>query len=164
MIFNDSVELKIPEPIIKPSVADSIALELKKQKQYLELSEFEENNRKESKIESRIIEDRDTSIIVKLWTDHTQYKINDKIRIVVECNKDFENEELKINFNKNSKNKLQLLNTRYVQAYDDGKELHYSIFIYKSLNTGIVKIHSFKVKIGKKELKTNTLRFRITKN
>ena len=164
MIFKDSVQLKIPNPIIKLSVSDSIALELKRQEENLEKLKFHENKRKESKIESRIIEDIDKSPIVKLWTDNLKYKINDKIRIVVESNKDYDGEKLKIKFKNNSEKKLVLLYTRYGQVNDGDKENHYKIFIYKSLSAGIIKIRPFKIIIERKELKTNDLWFMITKD
>ncbi|WP_395075684.1 hypothetical protein [Flavobacterium sp.] len=164
MIFNDSIKLKIPDPIIKLSVSDSITLEHKKQEENLDQLKFYENERKESNIESRIIENIDKSAIVKLWTDNMKYKVNDKIRIVVESNKDFYSEKLKIKFKNNSGKKLELINTRYGNVYDDGQEKHYIIFIYKSLDSGIIKISPFKIIVEGKELKTNNLKFTITKS
>ncbi len=164
MIFNDSIKLKIPNAIIKLSVSDSIAFELKKQEKSLEELKFYENERKESKIESRIVENIDKSAIVKLWTDNTKYKTNEKIRIVLESNKDFDSEKLKIKFKNNSGKKLELVNTRYGQIYVDGKENHHMIFIFKSLDTGMIKISPFKIVIDNQEIMTNNLQFEITKN
>ena len=98
MFFNDSIELKIPKPIIKLSVSDSIALN---QENLLQIKKYYENEKQESKVESRIADKLDHKTVVKIWTDRDNYFINDKIRIIVESNKDFNREKLKIEFEAN---------------------------------------------------------------
>ncbi len=164
MIFDDSIKLKIPEPIIKLSKTDSIALEIKKQNENLEQLAFYENERKESHIDSRIIENSSKNTIVKLWTDKIEYNINDNVRIILECNKDFYQEKLKLIFKNNSENKLKPIKTICKQIYDNDHELYYKIFIYQSLDIGAIEIDPIKIIIEGKELKTDNLQFTITKN
>lgn len=161
IVFNDAIKLKIPEPIIKLAVSDSIALNLENQEILLQEQKYYENERQESKVESRIIENLNQKIVVKLWTDHENYIVNDKIRIIVESNKDFNREKIKIEFEKESGNKLELVRTRHGNYYEDGIEKHNIIFIYKSLESGKIIIKPVKLIIDKKEMKTKRLEFEI---
>ncbi len=164
MIFNDSIKLKTPEPIIKLSETDSIAFEIKKQEEQSERLAYYENERKESQIDSRIIKNTNKNAIIKLWTDKIEYKIYDKIRIIVESNKDFDNEKLKLKFKNNSEKKLKFIKTIYRNDFDKNQELHCIIFIYKPLDIGTIEIEPIKIKVKRKELKTDNLQFIITEN
>jgi hypothetical protein len=158
MVFKDSIKLKIPNTIIKISSSDSIALENNK---IVELK-IEEKKRAECTINSRIKESVNT-ITVIAWTDKLDYKVNDEIRIIVECNNDFDKEKLELKFKNNSKNNLYLLRTCRQTIYENNIEKHHIIFIFKSINTGIIKISPINILINGKVKQTNDLIFNVKK-
>lgn len=158
MVFKDSIKLKIPDPIIKISSSDSIASENNK----IEELKIEEKNRAECTINSRIKENENT-IIAIVWTDKLDYKVNDEIRIIVECNNDFDKEKLELKFKRNSKKKLILLRSCRQTIYENDIEKHHIIFIYKSINTGIIKISPINILIKGKVKQTNDLIFNVKK-
>lgn len=160
MFFNDSIKLEIPEPITKLSVSDSIALALKIEEENFRIKE---KRRAECDINSRI-PDNNNKIKVLLWADNMKYKVNNEIRIVAESNRDFDYETLKINLKNNLGTKLEFLGSCITSVYENGKEKHHTVFTCKSLETGIITISPFKIKIGNRKTKTNTLWFEITEN
>jgi hypothetical protein len=147
MTFKDSINLSIPDSIVKND-------HVNEENERLLLFNRYEKEREESKIFSRLETNPKKRAI--MWSDNKDYKINDQIRIIIEVQTDFDSEDLKANLLNNIDKKLKLLRNYNVRKHENGKKQHYSVFIFKALEIGTIEIPSFKIKIKKRTIETNS--------
>jgi len=154
------VILKKPQKPIKLSKTDSIKIVEKKDADRMEKYKESEKERLEGKIESRISKNINKRGLL-LWTDKNILKINDRFRIVIESNLDFDKTCVSMEYIENLSEKFNVEKAGISTIYENGLEYHYRYFICKALEIGKVNIKPLEIKTENKKIKTNEWNFKI---
>ena len=158
--IDEYVILKKPKESVKLPKVDSIILEDKQEVDRIKNHKMSEKERLEGKIESRISKNINHKVFL-LWTDKDIVKLNDRFRIVIESNMDFDKTSISMEFIENLSPKFNVEKAGIWTLYDNGFEYHYSYFICKSVATGKINIEPIEIKTDNKRIKTNEWNFEI---
>ncbi len=149
-----------PQNSQKESTPDSLKNECEKQAINLQIFKSEKEEKLEREIDSKISKNA-TKTVVLLWTDKSKIKVNDKFRIIIESNAEFDTESITMDDINRLSDKIKVLSKITQSTYENGSENHNLIFICKALAKGKLKIKPIKVKTEHKTTKTKLRRVKI---
>ena len=162
---NKSYEIPIDEYVIlkkpvKLSKLDSLKLADEQEVDRIDKYKAAEKERLEGEIASRISKNINDRALL-LWTDKNILKINDRFKIVIESNMNFDKTSISMEFIENLSEKFNVEKAGISTLYENGFEYHYIYFICKASATGKINIEPLEIKIEKKKIKTNEWNFEI---
>ncbi|UNZ00343.1 hypothetical protein MQE36_08385 [Zhouia spongiae] len=158
--LEEYVILKKPQKPIKLSKTDSIKMVEKEDVGKIKKYEGSEKARLEGKIESRLSKNINKSVFL-LWTDKNILKINDRFRIIIESNLDFDKTSISMEDIENLSKKFNVEKSGMSTIYDNGMEHYYIYFICKAMESGNIDIKPLKIKTQNKKIETNKWTFKI---
>jgi hypothetical protein len=158
--LEEYVLLKKPQKPVILSKTDSIKIIEKQDTDRTEKYKKSEKERLEGKIESRISKNINKRGLL-LWTDKNILKINDRFKIVIESNLDFDKTCISMEYIENLSKKFNVEKEGISTIYENGLEYHYRYFICKALAIGKINIEPLEIKTENKKIKTNEWNFKI---
>ncbi len=147
IIRDKYVRLYKPKKNAEPSVNETFKYETYAPKSV-------EDKQLKREITSRISKNISEQMIV-LWASHIKLKVNDKFRIVIESNADFDKESVTINDIEDLSDKIKVISQENSAIYNNGYEKHYISFICEAVASGQLKIKPLKIKTDHKIFETN---------